>query len=129
MLFLAIILSTQFSFGRMFALAGRTFRDRTARVVGAWREWREERRREKQRREVLKKHLDKPGATETAALATAALKASRRHTPRPGTEPEEDEPQAAPAPVASGRPADPGAHHPAERADACRSRSPTPSRA
>jgi S-DNA-T family DNA segregation ATPase FtsK/SpoIIIE len=98
-LFLAIILSTQFSFGRTFALAGRAIGDRAARLSGAWRAWREERRRAKQRREVLKKHLDKPGATETAALATAALKASRRQTPKPNAAEDdvEDAPPARPA--------------------------------
>ncbi len=98
-LFLAIILSTQFSFGRTFALAGRAIGDRAARLGGAWRAWREEQRRAKQRREVLKKHLDKPGATETAALATAALKASRRQTPKPNAAEDdaEDEPPARPA--------------------------------
>ena len=59
LLFLAIIMATQFSFGRMFSLLGEGIRDRTARLAGAWRERREDRRREKQRREVLKKHLDK----------------------------------------------------------------------
>jgi len=96
-LFLAIILSTQFSFGRMFAAAGAAARDRAGRSVAAWRDWREERRREKQRREVLKKHLDKPGATETAAQATAALKASRTAAPRPAPEPGPDGPPPAAA--------------------------------
>ena len=82
-LFLAIILSTQFSFGRMFAVGGGILRARAGRAVATWRDWREERRRERQRRQVLKKHLDTPGATETAAMATAALKASRRGAPTP----------------------------------------------
>jgi len=93
-LFLSIILSTQFSFGRMFAAAAAGLRGRAGRAVASWRDWREERRREKQRREVLKKHLDKPGATEAAAQATAALKASRRTRPEPA--PEEDRPAAPP---------------------------------
>ena len=59
LLFLAIIMATQFSFGRMFSLLGEGIRDRTARLAGAWRERREDRRREKRRREVLKRHLDK----------------------------------------------------------------------
>ena len=59
LLFLAVILSTQFSFGRLFAAIGEMLRDRWAATVGAVHAWREERRRNRQRQEVLKKHLDK----------------------------------------------------------------------
>jgi DNA segregation ATPase FtsK/SpoIIIE, S-DNA-T family len=59
LLFLAIILSTQFSFGRLFAALGSLVADQCAAVIGAIRARRDERRRDKQRREVLKKHLDK----------------------------------------------------------------------
>jgi S-DNA-T family DNA segregation ATPase FtsK/SpoIIIE len=75
-LFLAIILSTQFSFGRLFGALGEMLRDRGAAALGALRTWREERRRDKQRQEVLKKHLDKaPGeAKEKIAAAARATK-------------------------------------------------------
>ena len=59
LLFLAIILSTQFSFGRLFAVVGQLLRDRVAALFGMYREWRENRRRDKQRQEVIRKHLDK----------------------------------------------------------------------
>jgi S-DNA-T family DNA segregation ATPase FtsK/SpoIIIE len=59
LLFLAIILSTQFSFGRLFSFAGQLLRDRITALLALYRERREERRRDKQRQEVLKKHLDK----------------------------------------------------------------------
>jgi len=59
LLFLAIVLSTQFSFGRVFAAIDQSIRDRWAAMRGSLHEWREERRRAKQRQEVLKKHLDK----------------------------------------------------------------------
>ena len=59
LLFLAIILSTQFSFGRLFAVVGQLIRDRSAAILAAYRRSREERRRDKQRQEVLKKHLEK----------------------------------------------------------------------
>ena len=59
LLFLAIILSTQFSFGRLFAVVGQLLRDRSAALFGLYREWRANRRRDKQRQEVIKKHLDK----------------------------------------------------------------------
>ena len=59
LLFLAIILSTQFSFGRLFSAIAQLVRDRWRAMLGRYRERREERRRDKQRQEVLKKHLDK----------------------------------------------------------------------
>ena len=59
LLFLAIILSTQFSFGRLFAAVGQLLRDRWSALFGAYRTWREDRRRDKQRQDVIRKHLDK----------------------------------------------------------------------
>jgi len=53
LLFLAIILSTQFSFGRLFASTVQTVRDGGARGVGACRAWIEARRRHKRRQEVI----------------------------------------------------------------------------
>jgi S-DNA-T family DNA segregation ATPase FtsK/SpoIIIE len=59
LLFLAIILSTQFSFGRLFAAIGALLHDRWTALLASYRESRENRRRDKQRQEVIKKHLDK----------------------------------------------------------------------
>jgi S-DNA-T family DNA segregation ATPase FtsK/SpoIIIE len=59
LLFLAIILSTQFSFGRLFAAIGGLLHDRWTGLLASYRESRENRRRDKQRQEVIKKHLDK----------------------------------------------------------------------
>jgi S-DNA-T family DNA segregation ATPase FtsK/SpoIIIE len=59
LLFLGIILSTQFSLGRLFGVIGQILRDRCAAIFAAYRSWREERRRDKQRQEVLRKHLEK----------------------------------------------------------------------
>jgi DNA segregation ATPase FtsK/SpoIIIE, S-DNA-T family len=61
LLFLAIILSTQFSFGRLFGAIGGMAVDQWAAALGALRARRDERQRERQRREVLKKHLQKQG--------------------------------------------------------------------
>jgi S-DNA-T family DNA segregation ATPase FtsK/SpoIIIE len=76
LLFLAIILSTQFSFGRLFAFLFQLARDRWAALLGSIRARREERRREAQRQEVLKKHLEKSGkdtkVSKPARLADAA---------------------------------------------------------
>ncbi len=74
LLFLAVILSTQFSFGRLFAVVGEMARDRWAALLGAVHTWREERRREKQRQEVLKKHLDKAPSDAKEKLAARVKK-------------------------------------------------------
>jgi len=59
LIFLAIIMSTQFSFGRFFGAIIESIRDTTMRVVDAVHAWREERRREKERRAVIAKHTKK----------------------------------------------------------------------
>jgi DNA segregation ATPase FtsK/SpoIIIE, S-DNA-T family len=59
LIFLAIIISTQFSFGRFFAAVVAAIRDSASRSIDAYHERREERRREKQRREVIAKHTKK----------------------------------------------------------------------
>jgi DNA segregation ATPase FtsK/SpoIIIE, S-DNA-T family len=59
LIFLAIIMSTQFSFGRFFGAVFASSRGGTLRAIDALHEWREERRREKQRREVIAKHTKK----------------------------------------------------------------------
>jgi len=67
-IFLAIIMTTQFSFGRFFGALFEALRAGGARAVDAFKDWREERRREKQRRDVIAKHTKKGGV----AAATAA---------------------------------------------------------
>jgi DNA segregation ATPase FtsK/SpoIIIE, S-DNA-T family len=59
LLFLAIILSTQFSFGRLFSVLSQLARDRWAAMLLARERRRDEKAREKQRQEVLRKHLAK----------------------------------------------------------------------
>ena len=53
---LAIIMSTQFSFGRFFGAIVAAIGGGSARALTSFREWRDDRRREKQRREVIAKH-------------------------------------------------------------------------
>jgi S-DNA-T family DNA segregation ATPase FtsK/SpoIIIE len=96
LLFLAVILATQFSFGRLFAAIGDMLRDQIAASIGGYRTWREEKRRDRQRQEVIKKHLDrqaKDGKARPAAaaelpqeLASAKL-ASRSRAPEPAEPP------------------------------------------
>ena len=69
---LSIILSTQFSFGRLFASASAGSRDLSARGAGLVRGWLDDRRREKQRREVIAKHSKKDGASPKPARPRAA---------------------------------------------------------
>ena len=64
---LSVILSTQFSFGRMFANASQGSRDLSARGVGFVRGWLDDRRKQKQRREVIAKHTKKAGAAPPVA--------------------------------------------------------------
>jgi S-DNA-T family DNA segregation ATPase FtsK/SpoIIIE len=73
LLVLAIILSTQFSFGRLFASTVQTVRDRGARGFGAFRAWRELQRRHRQRAEVIARQARRATlpAKEAKALATA----------------------------------------------------------
>jgi len=71
---LAVILSTQFSFGRMFANASQGSRDLSARGVGFVRGWLDDRRKQKQRRDVIAKHTRKAAATATAAAPAESVK-------------------------------------------------------
>jgi S-DNA-T family DNA segregation ATPase FtsK/SpoIIIE len=87
---LSVILSTQFSFGRMFANATQGSRDLSVRGVGFLRGWLEDRRKQKQRQEVIAKHTRK---------AAAAAAPGMRDT----TKAKEEEASAAPAVVAKKR--------------------------
>jgi len=57
LLFAGIILSTQFSFGRLFAVLSQMGADRWTAMRAALAQRRDEKQRDKQRQEVLKKHL------------------------------------------------------------------------
>src|SRR4051812_17772891 len=59
LLFAAIILSTQFSFGRLFATLSQMARERWTAMLDARAQRKDEKAREQQRAEVLKKHLGK----------------------------------------------------------------------
>jgi DNA segregation ATPase FtsK/SpoIIIE, S-DNA-T family len=103
LLFISIIISTQFSFGRAFAALFSLLAASGSRMVTLWHERSEERQREKQRREVIAKHTKKTGADAATVkeMAEAGAKAARRRSADP-VEP--------PVPVTSG-PA-PGAPRP-----------------
>ncbi len=86
LLFLSIVLSTQFSFGRLFGALFQMARDRWASMLDGMRARKEERRREQQRQEVVKKHLEKSGADK----ATKEVKPAKV-TPRVAAASEERE--------------------------------------
>jgi len=72
LLFLAVVLSTQFSLGRMFSSATQVGRSGGLRIFGRLRSWLDERRRARQRRALLAKQAkkaDKP-ATVVAVAKT-----------------------------------------------------------
>jgi S-DNA-T family DNA segregation ATPase FtsK/SpoIIIE len=71
LLFLAIVLSTQFSLGRMFSSASKVSRSRGSRLFGALRTWLDERRRARQRQALLARQAKK---MERAAPVVAAPK-------------------------------------------------------
>jgi S-DNA-T family DNA segregation ATPase FtsK/SpoIIIE len=74
LLFLAIVLSTQFSLGRMFSSATQVSRSRGSRLFGALRNWLDERRRARQRQALLAKQAKK------ADKAPPVLAAARKPT-------------------------------------------------
>jgi S-DNA-T family DNA segregation ATPase FtsK/SpoIIIE len=81
-LFAAVILSTQFSFGRLFsmlfALAGRGARAGRAR----WNRWLDDRRKARQRREVIAKHVKKGTAPEVVKAAVEQVTRPEPAAPR-----------------------------------------------
>ena len=81
LMLLSVILSTQFSFGRMFATASQGSRDLSARGVGFIRAWLDDRRKEKQRREVIAKHTKKAEAAAAAAVVKEPTRATDGELP------------------------------------------------
>ena len=92
---LSAILSTQFSFGRLFARVSQDSRDLWARSVGSLRLWLERRRKDRERRHVTAKHARKAAVEEreSAAAGRAAESPSIRspipdpRSPTPGSPP------------------------------------------
>ncbi|HIN11618.1 MAG TPA: hypothetical protein EYM63_08380, partial [Acidobacteria bacterium] len=63
LLFLALILTTRLSFGRLFSATGTTVARTSARANWFLRGWWADRRRQQERQGVLQKHLDRTGAS------------------------------------------------------------------
>jgi S-DNA-T family DNA segregation ATPase FtsK/SpoIIIE len=105
LLFLAVILSTQFSLGRLFRAVGAVLADQGARLLGMVREWQDARRRERQRQGVLRKHMERTGKTPVVPQMAppGPAKPAARTAPEPPARPE----RTAPAPSAKGSPTPP----------------------
>jgi S-DNA-T family DNA segregation ATPase FtsK/SpoIIIE len=97
LMMLAVILSTQFSFGRMFASASDSTRAFSGRGIAWLANWRDKRRQDKARRAVVAKHTKKsdaaPAAVKPARQAAegAAAAAKPGRGPRPADPDEEDD--------------------------------------
>ena len=85
--FFGIILSTRFSFGRMFQRLSAATRGWAERRVDVYQTWRVERKRDRQRRDIVAKHAkqraDKAPLPETATLPATAKAAPPMVAPRP----------------------------------------------
>ncbi|MBM3772596.1 MAG: DNA translocase FtsK [Acidimicrobiia bacterium] len=103
--FLAIIVSTQFSIGRLATSVGGAAGDTASWSWDAIQRWREDRRREQQRREVIAKHTKRGTDPAVIAAATASPLADRPPRKRESASASE-EPTAptAPAPPATAGP-------------------------
>ncbi len=85
LLFLALILMTQLSFGRVFSATGTSVARTGVHANRVLRGWWANRRREHERQGVLRKHLDKTGASSarTEVLAKAPTRKQRRRPRAP----------------------------------------------
>jgi S-DNA-T family DNA segregation ATPase FtsK/SpoIIIE len=77
LLALAVIVSTQFSFGRAATLVASRLR-RHRGLVSRWRDWRDVRQREKERQLIVDKHVKKAGRDRAPEIATKAADAAAK---------------------------------------------------
>jgi S-DNA-T family DNA segregation ATPase FtsK/SpoIIIE len=110
LLALAIILSTQFSFGLAFSGVATRVRNQRG-LLDRWRTWQEERRRDRERRQIVEKHVKKAGRDRAPEIATKAadaaekLKAARARPIPDEDEDADDEADSVPPPRAAKAPA------------------------
>jgi len=98
MMMLAVILSTQFSFGRMFATATANSQNFSARSIGWLRAWIERKRKDMARREVIAKHAKPLVATAKPGRAPAAESDELPARPTRSIEPDPASPSPRPSP-------------------------------
>ena len=102
LLFLGVILATQFSFGRLFEAVADMARDQVKAWIGEYRTRKEEQRRDRQRQEVMKKHLERQpkeapkirvaAVPDAQTIEAAAQKFAKRPAPAEPAEPEKPKP-------------------------------------
>ena len=96
---LSVILSTQVSFGRMFATASASSHDLSARGLGWMRAWLDRRRKEQARRQAIAKHTKTPPVVARPAASPMPPEPSERPRPnRPTVVDGDDHPGARQAP-------------------------------
>jgi S-DNA-T family DNA segregation ATPase FtsK/SpoIIIE len=98
MMMLAVILSTQFSFGRMFASATANSQNLSARGIGWLRAWIERKRKDMARREVIAKHAKPVVAGTKPGRAPAAESDESPARPARSIEAEPASPSSRPSP-------------------------------
>jgi len=98
MMMLAVILSTQFSFGRMFATATANSQNFSARGIGWLRAWIERKRKDMARREVIAKHAKPLVAAAKPGRAPAAESNEPPARPARSIEPDPSSPSPRPSP-------------------------------
>jgi S-DNA-T family DNA segregation ATPase FtsK/SpoIIIE len=84
---LAVILSTQFSFGRMFATASANSRDVSARAVGWFRRWLDDRRKIQARKEAVARQVKKSTRPAPATANASTSEPEEREPCPPGRRP------------------------------------------
>jgi S-DNA-T family DNA segregation ATPase FtsK/SpoIIIE len=115
---LAVILTTQFSFGRATTVAASAVRTQSTGLWGRIQAWREERRRDKERQAIVKKHVQKAGKEKAPEIATkaagaaASLRAARRSVKSPDVDDADIDDEDDDVPMAA-TPARPAARPPA----------------
>jgi S-DNA-T family DNA segregation ATPase FtsK/SpoIIIE len=77
LLALAVILSTQFSFGRAAEAVAKRARMGPS-LMDRWREWQQLRQREKQRKQIIEKHVKKAGKDRAPEIAGRAADAAEK---------------------------------------------------
>ncbi len=115
LLALAVIMSTQFSFGRAAAAIGNRVRA-TPGLLARWSEWKEQRLRERQRQQVIEKHVKRAGKERAPEITTRAaesaerLKAARARGAADEPDDDDDEIEERPRPSRPVAPSIRGAH-------------------
>ncbi len=99
LLFLSVMLSTQFSLGRMFSSATQVSRYGSSRLLGALRSWLDERRRARQRQALLEKQGKKADKAPAVAMPKKPAEPITVRMPAIAATSEDDVPSMPPAPA------------------------------